>query len=146
MGLRHAARRMAAQALYALDMNPELLPAEAAEGAWVEGTGDGERGFLDALVSGAWERRDEIDRVIEGASRNWKLSRMDRVDRSILRLGVHELLARAETPAPVILDESVELAKEFGTPESPAFVNGILDRVARQTRPPDEFLRGQGGG
>ncbi len=144
MGLRHAARRMAAQALYALDMNPELLPEEAAERAWAEGPGEGERAFLDALVTEAWSRRVEIDRVIEEASRNWKLSRMDRVDRSILRLGVHELLDRADVPAPVILDESVELAKEFGTPESPAFVNGILDRVARQTRPSSEFSHPRG--
>lgn len=144
MGLRHAARRMAAQALYALDMNPELLPEEAADRAWSEGTGEGTRAFLDDLVAGAWGRRVEIDRVIEDASRNWRLSRMDRVDRSILRLGVHELLHRADVPAPVILDESVELAKEFGSPDSPAFVNGILDRVARQNRPVGEFNHGRG--
>jgi len=144
MGLRHAGRRMAAQALYALDMNSSLAPGEAAERAWEEGAGEGERAFLDALVHGAWDRRVEIDRVVESASRNWKLSRMDRVDRSILRLGVHELLDRPETPAPVILDECVELAKEFGAPESPSFVNGILDRVAREVRPADE-LRLRGG-
>jgi N utilization substance protein B len=141
MGLRHTARRMAAQALYALDMNPQLSPADAATRAWEEGSEDGERAFLDALVLGAWRRRAEIDQVIERVSRNWKLSRMDRVDRSILRLGVHELLDRSETPAPVILDESIELAKEFGAPGSPAFVNGILDRVAREVRPTDELHR-----
>ncbi len=68
---------------------------------------------------------------------------MDRVDRSILRLGAYELLDRPETPAPVILDESVELAKEFGTPESAGFVNGILDRIAREARP--EEVRRRGG-
>jgi N utilization substance protein B len=144
MGSRHAARRFAVQALYALEMNPETTPLEAVERA-LEALGDraADREFVEALVAGAWERRAELDETIQRYSRRWKLQRMDRVDKSVLRLAAHELLHRPETPAPVILDESVELAKEFGSDDSPAFVNGILDRIAHECRQP-EFREQQG--
>lgn len=144
MGSRHAARRLAAQALYALDMNAELTPAQAVDHVWEE-LGEGEdRDFVGHLVEGAWAHRAEVDALIERHSRHWRLSRMDRVDRSILRLGSYELLRCPEVPAPVILDEGVELAKELGTPDSPAFVNGILDPVARGSRSAEE-LQGRKG-
>ncbi|MDW7711011.1 MAG: transcription antitermination factor NusB [Deferrisomatales bacterium] len=141
MGARHAARRMAAQALYALEMNGDLTPAEAADQVWEEAGEGREREFLLALVEGVWAHRAELDAAIERFSRHWKLSRMDRVDRSILRLASYELLRCPDVPAPVILDEGVELAKELGTPDSPSFVNGILDPVARGSRPPEELER-----
>ncbi|MEW6487359.1 MAG: transcription antitermination factor NusB [Thermodesulfobacteriota bacterium] len=144
MGSRHAARRLAAQALYALDMNPALTPFQAAEVVWAE-LGEGEdREFLGRLVEGVWTHRAAVDAAIERHSRHWKLSRMDRVDRSILRLGTYELLRCPDVPAPVVVDESVELARELGTPESPAFVNGILDPVARGSRAAEE-LQGRKG-
>ncbi len=143
MGSRHASRRVAAQVLYALDMNPEIGAREALDRALEEGRGEVEAEFLERLVDCAWRDRARLDSVVERFSHHWKVHRMDRVDRSILRLGAHELLDCPETPAPVILDESVELAKEFGTPESAGFVNGILDRIAREARP--EEVRRRGG-
>ncbi len=136
MGLRHETRRLAVQALFGLDANPAQGAAIASGAAMGEaGEGDSyDAGLLAELVGGAWGRRQEIDRIIEKASKNWKLSRMDRVDRSILRLGIFEMLDQATVPAPVILSEAVELAKEFGAPDSPAFINGVLDRIARDLR------------
>ena len=142
MGSRHASRMLALQALYALEMNAEAATGEVVESAWGEsGEAGADREFLEALVAGAWRKRRDIDRELERVSKNWKLSRMDRIDKSILRLAAYELLHTAETPLPVILDEAVELAKEFGTPESPSFINGILDRIAREARPEEAVNR-----
>ena len=138
MGARHAARQLAVQALYALDLNPETDPAAVLEKAREEAPeGDRDDVYLDALVGGAWQRRGELDAAIGDASRRWKVSRMDRVDVGVLRLTAFELMFRPDTPVQVALDEGVELAKEFGTPDSPSFVNGILDRIAREHRKSD---------
>lgn len=77
---------------------------------------------------------EQIDEIVVSVSDNWRLERMSRVDRNILRMGTHELTADEETPPLVVINEAVELAKRFGTEESPAFVNGILDRIARDAR------------
>jgi N utilization substance protein B len=127
---------LALQALYALEMNAEATPGQVVESAWEESDApEVDREFLEGLVTGAWKNVRALDQRVERYSQHWKISRMDRVDKSILRLAVYELLFSTETPGPVILNEGVELAKEFGTPESPSFVNGILDRIAREARP-----------
>ena len=138
MSARHAARQLAVQALYALGMNSETSPAAALESAREEaGEGAFDVEYLHALVTGSWPLRRDLDVAVAAASRRWKVSRMDRVDVSVLRLSTYELLHRPDTPAQVILNEGVELAKEFGAPGSPAFVNGILDRIAREHRKSD---------
>jgi N utilization substance protein B len=76
----------------------------------------------------------EIDEAIKSAATNWRFERIAAVDRTVLRLGVYELMKEQETPAPVILDEAVELAKRFGEAESHAFVNGVLDAIRRRVR------------
>jgi N utilization substance protein B len=88
------------------------------------------RAFADALVSELVPRLDEIDGALKTASANWRLERMPRVDRNVLRIGAFELLSRTDTPRAVAIDEAVELAKRFGGDESPKFVNGLLERVA----------------
>jgi N utilization substance protein B len=88
------------------------------------------RAYADEAVRGVAQELAELDKQIAQASANWRLERMARVDRNVLRLGTWELSRRADVPRAVILDEAVELAKEFGTEESSAFVNGVLDRVA----------------
>ncbi len=77
---------------------------------------------------------EKIDEIVVSVSDNWRMERMSRVDRNILRMGTHELTADEETPPLVVINEAVELAKRFGTLESPAFVNGILDRIARDAK------------
>jgi N utilization substance protein B len=89
--------------------------------------------FTRSLVAGVEERVEEVDKLIEAASLNWRLSRMPTVDRNILRLAAYELLACEDVPASVSINEAVELAKRFGEKESGSFVNGILDRIAQET-------------
>ncbi len=94
--------------------------------------------FAQELVEGTRSRLADLDATLEKNSENWKISRMPRIDRNILRLGVYEIMFCKETPGPVIVDEAVELAKRFGEKKSGAFVNGILDRVLRDYRGKDE--------
>ena len=83
-------------------------------------------------LPGASARREEIDALIRAGSEHWRLERMAAIDRNVLRLALFELLDGPETPAAVILDEAVELAKEFGGEESGAFVNGVADGIRRR--------------
>lgn len=94
--------------------------------------------FTEALARGAIVNQDEIYRVITEASTNWSLERMAKVDLAILRLAVYELLFTPETPSRVVINEAIEIGKRFGTGESSAFLNGILDRIAHQVRKGDE--------
>ena len=92
--------------------------------------GDEEVQFAQRVVTCVAERGEEIDALIEKASKNWRLARMPIVDRSILRLATGEMLLLNDVPVSVSINEAVELAKTFGEKESRAFVNGILDRIA----------------
>jgi len=86
--------------------------------------------FANALVRGYAAERERIDELIRGVSQHWRLERMTRVDRNVLRLGAHELVACTDIPRRVTLNEAIELAKRFGTETSASFVNGVLDRIA----------------
>jgi N utilization substance protein B len=97
-----------------------------------------ERAYADNMVLGVSEGLEQIDERIRAASANWRLERMARVDRNVLRLGAWELLNNAEVPRAVILDEAVEVAKRFGNEDSGAFVNGVLDRIADDCGRQDE--------
>lgn len=98
---------------------------------WLETPGDPEdRLYADELVRGVARELEQTDARLRAASKNWRIERMTRVDRSVLRLGAFELAHRLDVPRAVILDEAVEIAKRYGTEESGAFVNGVLDRVA----------------
>jgi N utilization substance protein B len=100
------------------------------------------REYADAAVRGIEEALEKVDAEITKASAHWRLERMTRVDRNALRLGAWELLERRDVPRAVILDEAVELAKAFGTEESSAFVNGVLNRVADNLGRKDEDKSG----
>jgi transcription antitermination protein NusB len=93
-----------------------------------------EREFADMLVRGYGGVREAIDDKIRSVSKHWRLERMARVDRNVIRLGAYELLHVADVPKRVTLNESVELAKRFGNEESPSFVNGVLDRIASEIK------------
>jgi transcription antitermination protein NusB len=100
---------------------------------WREFPGDAEgRAFADALVEATLAARADVDERITAASNHWRLERMSRVDRNVLRLATLELLNHRDVPAPVILDEAVDLAKRYGSAESGAFVNGVLSRIAAE--------------
>jgi transcription antitermination protein NusB len=133
MGARREGRERALQALYQLEMTPGSVE-EALEAAWAAAEGARREPeafkFARELVEGVMTHRAEIDRLIEQHSHNWRLDRMSRIDRNVLRLGVFELKYRPDIPKKVSLNEAVELGKNFGTEESSAFINGLLDRVA----------------
>jgi N utilization substance protein B len=162
MGSRRRAREAALQALYELDLNPGLLPEQAlahvfeafgeafaeprGEGGWERPPTDAAarlelaeraetRTFAARLVHGTAGARAEIDRHLGGASHNWRLDRMAAVDRNLLRMAAYELLFEPEIPASVTIDEAVEIAKRFGTGDSPAFINGVLHRIAAERKP-----------
>jgi N utilization substance protein B len=90
------------------------------------------RGFSDDLFRVACERRDEIDQIIERNAEHWRMDRMAAVDRNLLRAGVAEFLGFPQTPRPVVINESLEIARRYSTPESVQFINGVLDSVARE--------------
>jgi len=94
------------------------------------------KGFASSLVSTLALHRLEIDSVVSRIAKNWSLSRMAATDRSVIRLAAAELLYHAEVPVRVTLDEAIEIAKKYGMETSGAFVNGILDRLAHDVRPP----------
>lgn len=94
--------------------------------------------FATLLVKSVLEHRDELDAEIAQVALNWKISRMAMVDRNILRVGLAELMACADTPYRVVLNEAVELARRFSSEASCAFVNGLLDKLRARHRPHDE--------
>ena len=135
MGRRTKARECAFQLLYQREITGEPMGA-VVEGFWRLRSGmPAVRAMAERLARGAQSRVGELDEAIAAAATNWRLDRIAPVDRTILRLGAYELVAEVETPAAVILDEAVELAKRFGEAESPAFVNGVLDAIRRRVRP-----------
>jgi N utilization substance protein B len=101
----------------------------------VRSTTDETRAMAERLVRGAHDRLAAIDEAIGAASTHWRLERIAAVDLSIMRIAAYELMAEPGTPAAVILDEAVEMARRFGEADSPAFVNGVLDALARSVRP-----------
>jgi len=89
--------------------------------------------FAESLVNGVVEYRPVIDKKISEIAKNWSLERMTPVDLSILRIGAYELLYRPEIPNPVVIDEAIEIAKRYGTKDSPSFINGLLDKIAKNS-------------
>jgi transcription antitermination protein NusB len=139
IGARRRARECALQMLYSLDVNPGLSVDQVFAHFWKDFAGEAaeERdadvmGFAERLVRGAQTNVASIDDTIQRASKNWRLERMARVDRNLLRLGTYELRYETDVPARVVINEAIELAKRFGTAESPAFVNGLLDRISQE--------------
>lgn len=131
MGARRQGRELALQILFSQDFSQndrgallEIVLEDAEPGAAAG------QAFADGIVRGVQEHRREIDALIAGKSKNWALGRMSKVDLNILRLAVYELLFRNDIPKNVTINEAIEVAKKYGTEESPAFVNGILDEVA----------------
>lgn len=136
-GTRRRAREAALKILYQMDL--ASTPAEEAiEAYWqcfdLEAEGDE---YAGELVRGIAEALDTVDITIREASTKWRLERMARVDRNVIRIGTYELLYRQDVPTRVVLDEAIELGKRFGSEDSGAFVNGVLDRIAQGARAED---------
>ena len=125
---RSRAREVAFQVLYEDDLNPRNNPALGDQ--WIDQRlhADDLRELARRLVVGVRQHREEIDAMLEQTAANWSLRRMAATDRNVLRLGAYELL-HGDTPERVAIDEAIELARRFGSAQSPQFVNGILDKV-----------------
>lgn len=132
MGARTSGRQAALQMLFGIDSSDTDVEVSI-RAFWREFEGDPEgRVYADALVRGVVSDRERVDGWIRTASTNWRLERMARVDRNLLRMAAYELLTQPTVPRAVILDEAIELAKLFGSEDSGAFVNGVLDRIAEE--------------
>lgn len=133
MGSRRQAREQALQLLYQVDIGQASID-EALRRFWEteeQPTDPDVVEFARILARGVTNHAERIDDLIADASINWKLARMSFVDRNILRIAVFEFLEREDIPAMVSMNEAIELGKRFGTTESGSFINGILDRIAR---------------
>jgi N utilization substance protein B len=129
-GRRTRARERALQALYQIDVAAAGID-EALAHFWksFEPVEEPVRALAEELVRGVAERRRAVDDTIELASANWRIDRMAKVDRNVLRLAVYELIA-TDVPVKVVINEAIELGKKYGSESSGAFVNGVLDKIA----------------
>lgn len=145
MGLRRDGRVAAVQLLYDLDTRADFAAVEtvieqhfAHHGGELDAVA---RAFAETICRGVVARRGEIDRLIERASPNWRVARMSRVDRNVLRVAAFELLsASPDAPPAVVLDEAVAIGKSYGSSESRAFINGVLDRLLHELPAPADPL------
>jgi N utilization substance protein B len=130
VGVRREGRELALQILYALDLNPMMMQETLQLFREHTRALEQVRIFAEELAAGVMANRDVIDKLIAGTSKNWALSRMAKVDLNILRLAVYELTFMSDIPRNVTINEAIEVAKKFGTGDSPAFINGMLDEIA----------------
>lgn len=129
MYFRRKAREIALQVLYQLDVSG-TDPQEAVDLYCANfETPDETKQFAAHLIGGTWTHRDEIDRLIGQFSEHWTISRMSRVDKSILRMAAFELLHCPDIPPKVTLNEAIDLGKDYGSENSGGFINGILDAL-----------------
>jgi len=130
---RRKSRELALQMLFQLDMGGQD-PEQVRRTFWSERTDleESVRDFADQIFGIAADRTKEIDEIIERNAEHWRMERMAAVDRNLLRAGVAEFLGFPKTPRPVVINEALEIARRFSTPESVQFINGVLDSVARE--------------
>lgn len=142
---RRRAREAAMQALFQLDLNPPPEGARddwkrALDAAWADGapekpdrrTRDADYAYAWDLLSGTCESLASIDETLAKLSKEWKVPRMTGIDRSVLRLAVHEIQNGSDVTPGIVINEAVELAKKFGTDDSGRFVNGVLGTMMRE--------------
>jgi N utilization substance protein B len=133
VGTRRKSRELALQMLFQADMGKQNAD-EVRRTFWSErgSVTEDVRGFAEDLFRSAVDRTAEIDGLIEGHAEHWRMERMAAVDRNILRSAVAELIGFPTTPRAVVINEALEIARKFSTPESVQFINGVLDSVGRQ--------------
>ncbi len=165
MGQRREARERAVQFLFQHDLNPPENLNQALDQFWetqrlaAAGADDkakwGQkfelpapsadeaalRLFAEPLIRGTIENRDRIDEEIKKYAKNWDLHRMAAVDRNVLRLAIYEMLFREDIPPVVSINEAVDIAKKFSTPDSGKFVNGLLDKIKGELMRPGRIVK-----
>ncbi|HEY4008953.1 MAG TPA: transcription antitermination factor NusB [Acidobacteriaceae bacterium] len=133
MGTRRKSRELAMQMLFQGDLGKQK-PEEVEQLFWSsrDDVDDETRGFADDIFRLATRREDEVDKLIQKHATNWRLERMPAVDRNLLRAAVAEMLGYPKTPAPIVINETLEIAKRYAAPESLQFLNGVLDAIGRE--------------
>ena len=133
MGSRRKSRELAMQMLFQGDLGKQK-PEDVERLFWEsrDDVDDETRGFADDLHRLATRREDEVDALIQKHAQNWRLERMPVVDRNLLRAAVAEMLGFPKTPAAVIINETLEIARRYAAPESLQFLNGVLDAIGRE--------------
>jgi N utilization substance protein B len=129
MGARRKSRELVLQVLFYMDIQKCYGPEMTERFCQVFPPGQKTKGFFCRLLEGILSRKSAIDSLIERHSSNWQLSRMAAVDRNLLRIAVYELLFCEDIPQKVSINEAIDLGKKFGSDESGAFINGILDSI-----------------
>jgi N utilization substance protein B len=129
MGNRRRSRELAMQALFQIEMNQDNSREAIELFCKHFGVTENVKPFFLRLVEGVKEFQHEIDPLVERFSKNWKISRMSRADRNIIRIAVYELLYCDDIPPKVSINEAIDIGKKFGTEDSGAFINGILDSI-----------------
>ena len=136
MGNRRFSRELVIQFLYLTEMNEGEIASQL-EAFWESNPNkdEGVQTFTEDILNNIFEHKKEIDARLEKYSDNWTLSRMTVIDRNLLRMAASELMYSKAVPPKVAIDEAVEIAKRFGTADSPNFINGILDRILKELKP-----------
>lgn len=129
---RHKAREVALQSLYWAESTGEPIERACHQTSREMGLSDDLLPFVLSLTQKALERRDDFGEMIADVCEHWRLDRIARIDRLILLMALTEVFCLDDVPLKVAMDEAIELARQFSSPEAPAFVNGILDAVARK--------------
>ncbi len=133
MGTRRKARELALQVLFQVDVG-EMALEDAVRNFWkIEKVLPEIRDFSLRLSSGVMKNLARVDEIIKKYTKNWALERINNIDRNILRIAIYELLYCLDVPYKVVINEAIEIAKKYGTFESGKFINGVLDRVAKET-------------
>jgi transcription antitermination protein NusB len=132
MGTRRKSRELVLQMLFQADMGKQTLD-QVRHTFWREhdGVADEAKGFAEELFRAAMDRASEVDALIERHAEHWRMDRMAAVDRNVLRGAVAEMMAFPGTPRAVVINEALEIARKFSSPEAVQFINGVLDSVAK---------------
>ena len=134
MGKRRAGRELALKFLYQTEFNSENPHLELDSFCERLRVTEEIQSFAQALIEKLLLHEKEVDELLKKISANWPQDRMAIIDRNILRLGISELLFDSTTPPKVVINEAIEIAKKFGTDESPDFINGILDKIFKDSK------------
>jgi transcription antitermination protein NusB len=132
-GTRRKGRELALQMLFQCDMGKQS-PDQVRKTFWSERQelDESARGFAEDIFRVASERSEAIDKLIEAHAANWRMERMAAVDRNVIRAAVAEMTGFPQTPAPIVINEALEIARKFSSPEALNFINGVLDSVAKE--------------
>ncbi len=133
MGTRRKSRELALQMLFQADLGQQ--PADDVRKTFWKGRGEVDRevqGFAEDIFRVAQDRGEDIDKLIKSHAENWRMDRMAAVDRNVLRAAVAEMLGYPATPRAVVINEAIEIARKFSSPESAQFINGVLDSIGKE--------------